>query len=146
VSILAPDQNGDFGQVALGFDNLKQYIEVNPYFGCLVGRCANRIAGGQFTLNCIEYALAQNSGDNHLHGGLVDFDKVVWRDREFDGDGQLGLALTYHSQGGEALTVQNLILGVNAHINYDLVLATADMLEPEWSQLDEERRQARHDD
>ena len=51
VSILAPDRDGNFGQVTLGFDNLKQYLEQSPYFGCLVGRYANRIAQGKFSLN-----------------------------------------------------------------------------------------------
>ncbi|MCP4623083.1 MAG: galactose-1-epimerase, partial [bacterium] len=86
VSILVPDRNGNFGQVALGFDNLKQYLEPSPYFGCLVGRYANRIAQGKFILNGIEYTLALNDGDRHLHGGLVGFDKVVWQAEERSGD------------------------------------------------------------
>lgn len=101
LSILTPDRNGNFDQVTLGFDNLKQYIETSSYFGCLVGRYANRIAKGKFTLNGIEYALAQNNGDNHLHGGLKGFDKVVWQARKFSGKGELGLTLTYQSQDGE---------------------------------------------
>lgn len=101
VSILAPDRNGIFGQVALGFDNLKQYLEQSPYFGCLIGRYANRIAQGKFTLNGVEYTLAQNDVDRHLHGGLVGFDKVVWQAEELSGDDHVGLLLTYQSVDGE---------------------------------------------
>ena len=73
-----PDRNGKLGDVALGFDNLPQYLAGHPYFGCTVGRFANRIAGGRFTLDGKEYKVAVNNGPNHLHGGIKGFDKVVW--------------------------------------------------------------------
>lgn len=101
VSILAPDKGGNLGEVTLGFDNLNQYLAGCPYFGCIVGRYANRIARGRFTLNNVEYSLAQNNGDNHLHGGIVGFDKVVWQAEEFSGDEGVGLILTYQSVDGE---------------------------------------------
>jgi aldose 1-epimerase len=101
VSILAPDRDGNFDQVILGFNNLNQYLEQSPYFGCLVGRYANRIAQGKFTLNGVEYNLAQNDADRHLHGGLVGFDKVVWQAEELCGDDNVGLLLTYQSVDGE---------------------------------------------
>ena len=62
----------------LGFDNLAQYLKGHPYFGSTVGRVANRIAKGRFTLDGKTYTLAINDGPNHLHGGLKGFDKVVW--------------------------------------------------------------------
>jgi aldose 1-epimerase len=74
-----PDRTGKMGDVVLGFDNLAQYLKGHPYFGCTVGRVANRIAKGQFTLDGKWYSLAVNNGPNHLHGGLVGFDKVVWK-------------------------------------------------------------------
>lgn len=74
-----PDKNGEMGDVVLGYDNLDDYIESNPYFGALVGRYGNRIAKGKFTLDGQEYSLVQNNGVNHLHGGTVGFDKVVWK-------------------------------------------------------------------
>ena len=74
-----PDRKGQLGDVVLGFDNLEQYLKGHPYFGCTVGRVANRIAKGQFTLDGKTYTLAVNNGPNHLHGGLKGFDKVVWK-------------------------------------------------------------------
>lgn len=76
--ILIPDRNGKFTNVSLGFSNLDDYRAKSPYFGCTTGRYANRIAHGKFTLDGKEYQLATNNGPNHLHGGEVGFDKVVW--------------------------------------------------------------------
>jgi len=121
-SILTPDRNGNFGQVTLGFDNLKQYIETSPYFGCLIGRYANRIAKGKFTLYGVEYALAQNNGDNHLHGGLKGFDKVVWQGGEFSGNGEVGVALSYQSQDGEENYPGTLDVRVMYTLNNDNAL------------------------
>lgn len=73
-----PDRNGKNGDVVLGFDKLAQYLKGHPYFGCTVGRVANRIAKGRFSLEGKTYNLAVNNSPNHLHGGLKGFDKVVW--------------------------------------------------------------------
>jgi aldose 1-epimerase len=74
-----PDRHGKLGDVVLGFDNLVQYLGKHPYFGCTVGRVANRIAKGKFTIDGKTYTLAINNGSNHLHGGLNGFDKAVWK-------------------------------------------------------------------
>jgi aldose 1-epimerase len=74
-----PDRHGKLNDVVLGFDNLRQYLKENPYFGCTAGRVANRIAKGRFTLEGKTYTLAVNNGPNHLHGGTKGFDKVVWK-------------------------------------------------------------------
>lgn len=74
----APDKTGAYENVVLGYDSLAQYLASNPYFGAIIGRYGNRIAGGQFTLEGTTYALATNDGPNHLHGGLKGFDKVLW--------------------------------------------------------------------
>ena len=74
-----PDRQGMLGDIVLGFDNLAQYLKGHPFFGCTVGRVANRIAKGRFTLDGQTYTLATNNGPNHLHGGLKGFDKKVWR-------------------------------------------------------------------
>ncbi|MEY2997025.1 MAG: hypothetical protein RIQ82_404 [Bacteroidota bacterium] len=69
-SIKTPDRKGVFEDVVLGFQDPKHYLEDHPYFGAIVGRFANRISHGKFTLEGKEYSLAQNNGTNHLHGGL----------------------------------------------------------------------------
>lgn len=74
-----PDRKGQLGDIVLGFDNLEQYLKGHPYFGATCGRVANRIAGGQFTLDGKLYSLAVNNGPNTLHGGLIGFDKVLWK-------------------------------------------------------------------
>ncbi|MFC1736423.1 aldose epimerase family protein [Candidatus Hydrogenedentota bacterium] len=101
VSLTVPDRNGKPADVALGFDTLEEYIKDNPYFGCIVGRYANRIARGKFTLNGVEYALAVNNGENHLHGGINGFDKVIWKAKEVRSDAGVGLELSYLSKDGE---------------------------------------------
>jgi aldose 1-epimerase len=74
-----PDRTGRMADVVLGFNRLDPYLGTHPYFGAIVGRVANRIAKGRFTLNGKLYKLATNNGPNHLHGGLKGFDKVVWK-------------------------------------------------------------------
>ncbi len=78
VSLWVPDRYGEPGDVVLGFDTLAEYVDHSPYFGCVVGRYANRIAQGRFTLDGVTYQLACNDGPNHLHGGEIGFDKCVW--------------------------------------------------------------------
>ncbi|MBE0647644.1 MAG: galactose mutarotase [Bacteroidales bacterium] len=99
--IWTPDRNGTPGDIVLGYDSLKSYVENNPYFGAIVGRYANRIAKGQFKLDGKSYQLATNNGNNHLHGGDKGFDKVVWDAREVQDSTSVGLELTYTSQDGE---------------------------------------------
>ncbi len=79
VSIFVPDSKGNFTDVVQGYDNIADYLNGNgPYMGAVCGRCANRIAGGKFTLLGEQYTLAVNNGPNHLHGGIKGFNKVVW--------------------------------------------------------------------
>ncbi len=96
-----PDRDGNLGDIVLGYDSLDEYIENNPYFGALVGRCGNRIAKGKFTLDGVEYTLATNDGGNHLHGGVKGFDKVVWGAEPMEDGTGVGLKLTYLSKDGE---------------------------------------------
>ncbi len=93
-----PDREGNLGDIVLGFDNLKDYEEKSPYFGCLIGRYGNRIAKGKFTLDGKEYTLAANNDQNHLHGGLKGFDKVVWNAEPFKTGDAVGLKLHYLSR------------------------------------------------
>lgn len=102
VSLKVPDRNGVMGDVVLGFDNLDDYVTKSPYFGCLVGRFGNRIAGGKFTLNGKQYTLALNNDDiNSLHGGLIGFDKVIWDAATALTPSGPALTLTYVSPDGE---------------------------------------------
>ena len=101
VSIQVPDRDGNFADVVLGYDNLDDYLERNRYFGCITGRYANRIAKGKFSLDGKQYTLATNNGENHLHGGLVGFDKVVWQAQEKKSEDGVGLELAYTSADGE---------------------------------------------
>jgi aldose 1-epimerase len=72
------DRDGKLGNVVLGFDNFPRYLRGHPFFGCIAGRIANRIAGARFTLDGREYRLVANNGRNHIHGGTVGFDKRLW--------------------------------------------------------------------
>ncbi|MFN2509993.1 MAG: aldose epimerase family protein, partial [Pyrinomonadaceae bacterium] len=108
VSLRTPDRRGRTGDIVLGYDNLRGYLADKAYFGALVGRYANRIAGGKFTLNGVEYQLAQNNGVNHLHGGVRGFDKVVWQAREMDHADGVALELTYLSKDNEEAYPGNL--------------------------------------
>ena len=101
VSLKAPDRNGNFADVVLGYDTLADYVKKNPYFGCLVGRYGNRIAKGKFTLDGKEHTLATNNGANHLHGGVKGFDKVVWAVKPLATKDGPALELRYVSKDGE---------------------------------------------
>jgi aldose 1-epimerase len=101
VSLIVPDLDGKPADVTLGYDSLEEYIKGKYYFGCIAGRYANRIAKSRFTLNGVEFILAQNEGENHLHGGIHGFDKVVWQTQEVGNDAGMGLKLLYLSKDGE---------------------------------------------
>jgi len=91
--------------IVLGFDSLAGYTSeayeaANPYFGALIGRYGNRIAGGEFTLDGQAYSLETNNGPNHLHGGEDGFDQVLWDVEPFEEEGEVGLVLTHTSPDG----------------------------------------------
>jgi aldose 1-epimerase len=100
-SIHTPDRNGKMGDIVLGFETLEGYLKEHPYFGALVGRYANRIGKAKFRLGGKEYRLAANNGENHLHGGLKGFDKVVWSPKTSSAADRSSLELTYVSKDGE---------------------------------------------
>ena len=100
-SIEIPGRRGRLTNVTLGFDKLDQYVNESPYFGSITGRYANRIVGGQFTLNGQTYQLALNNGPNSLHGGDFGFDKRIWAAEEIQQGRDVGLRLTYTSPDGE---------------------------------------------
>src|SRR5579859_3967755 len=100
-SLKMPDRKGNFGDVVLGYDNLKDYLKESPFFGALIGRYGNRIARGKFTLDGQQYTLATNNYPNALHGGNKGFDKVVWQASVVALPDGAGLKLTYLSKDGE---------------------------------------------
>ena len=81
-SVVVPDQNGNPVDVVLGYDTLEEYAENGGYFGATIGRFANRIGGGRFTLNGVEYQLYAPKQNNHSHGGKIGFDKKVWSGKQ----------------------------------------------------------------
>jgi aldose 1-epimerase len=101
LSLKVPDRDGIHGDVVLGYDGLEGYIEKNPYFGAIIGRYGNRIGEGSFALDGNEYTLARNNGENHLHGGIRGFDKVVWKATSTENAAGASLTLTYLSPDGE---------------------------------------------
>lgn len=120
-SLKTPDRHGDFGDIVLSYDTLDDYVRNPRYMGALIGRHANRIAHGKFSLNGVEYQLPQNNGVNHLHGGFEGFDKRVWNVRA-DGD---VLHLWYTSEHGEEgypgkviASVDYTLLGNELRVDY----------------------------
>ena len=117
VSLTAPNRKGEMADVVLGFTDLESYLtKNNPYFGAIIGRFGNRIGKGRFTLDGVEYKLAVNNGENHLHGGIKGFDKVIWTGKEVNTNAGPGLALTYLSKDGEEGYPGNL----NVTVTYTL--------------------------
>jgi aldose 1-epimerase len=100
-SLKVPDREGQLTDVVLGYKTLAEYVRNPRYLGCLVGRHANRLAQGRFTLNGESYQLAQNNGPNHLHGGLKGFDKQVWTAAIETSDSDARLILGYTSEDGD---------------------------------------------
>jgi aldose 1-epimerase len=101
VELQAPDRDGKLANITLGFDKLEGYLGDHPYFGATVGRYANRIAKGQFSLDGQSYTLATNNGPNHLHGGKVGFSRVVWKAERVESADAVGVKFTYTSRDGE---------------------------------------------
>jgi aldose 1-epimerase len=120
VSLEVPDRNGNLADVTLGFDKLDGYLGVHPYFGATVGRYANRIGKAKFTLDGVVYKLAANDGENHLHGGIKRFDKVVWmlEDIGVTDDGAM-VKMSYISEDGQEGYPGNLACSVKYTLTKD---------------------------
>ena len=119
-SIITPDKNGVAGDVLLGFNSLNGILQKgNPFFGNIVGRYANRIAGAKFILNGKTYPLAANNGKNTLHGGLRGFDKVIWSVKNMTDS---SITLTYFSKDGEEGFPGNLTASIEYSLSADNAL------------------------
>lgn len=103
----------------LGYDDLGGYLEETPYFGAIIGRYGNRIGAARFALDGSEYELAANNGPNHLHGGLVGFDKVVWDAESFEGVEGIGIVFSRISPDGEEGYPGNLSVQVSYTLTPD---------------------------
>jgi len=101
VSLNVPDRNGQIDDVVLGFETLEGYLKGDCFFGAIIGRCANRIRKGRVTVNGADYKLATNEGENHLHGGVKGFDKVVWRESPVQTQAESSVELIYLSPDDE---------------------------------------------
>jgi len=113
------DRDGNYRDIVLGFNNLSDYETISPYFGALIGRYGNRIRKGKFNLDGVEYNLAVNNGENHLHGGLKGFDKVIWDVEEEVNDKSASLILMYRSRDMEEGYPGNLDVVVTYTLNND---------------------------
>jgi aldose 1-epimerase len=129
-SLQVPDRDGRLADVVLGFDSLQPYLGEHPYFGALVGRYANRIANGKFSLNGKSYQLACNDGPHHLHGGDAGFDRKLWETEARESDEGPQLTLRHLSPDGEEgypgnlqVTVTYTLRGQALEIDY---IATTD--------------------
>jgi len=101
VSLSTADASGNFANITTGFDNPQRYANGAGYMGAVIGRYANRIANGSFSLDGVEYSLAVNNGDNAIHGGLIGFDKKIWAADYSDINDEAQLILTLISEDGE---------------------------------------------
>lgn len=120
VTLFVPDRNHRPGNVVLGFDTLEKYLRATErYYGAVIGRCANRIGGGRFTLDGITYELPLNEGSNHLHGGPHGFHSVVWDARQID---DRKLVLTYSSRQMEEGYPGAVLARVTYRLRADLTL------------------------
>ena len=115
-SIKVPDKNGKLLDVALGFNSLEPYLNEHPYFGAIIGRYANRIDNGKFTIDGVEYNLALNNNGTSLHGGVKGFDKVNWKVVSYDDKNYSSLKLNYLSKDMEEGYPGNL----NVYVTYML--------------------------
>ncbi|MDZ4288890.1 MAG: aldose epimerase family protein [Prosthecobacter sp.] len=101
VSLTAPDRDGKFADVVLGFDSLEPYLGKHPHFGAITGRYANRIGGATFAIDGVQSEVTKNSGKNHIHGGKEAFDKKVWQAETFEKANGSGVKMIYTSADGE---------------------------------------------
>ncbi len=120
IELRVPDRNGAAVNVILGADNLETYLKGFPASAAVIGRVANRIAKARFSLDGVEYKLAANNGANHLHGGRIGFDKVLWQARAMPSTASsASVQFTYLSKDGEEGYPGNLAVTVTYTLNDD---------------------------
>ena len=117
-SFLAKDKKDSVASIVVGFDSIGPYLQSPPYFGSIIGRYGNRIGAGKFSIGDKNYTLATNNGANHLHGGVVGFDKVIWTAAPVV-DSIPSLTLSYLSKDGEEGYPGNLQVTVTYSLTDD---------------------------
>ena len=101
VSLKVADNKGEFDDVILGYDKLEDYLKYRNFFGATIGRVANRIKNSRFEINGMQYKLSKNEGENHLHGGIVGFDKIVWEEKLLTDATDESIEFSYLSKDGD---------------------------------------------
>lgn len=122
-TIEAPDRQGRIADLVLGYASLQDYLDKPQFFGALVGRYGNRIAGGHFTLEGQDYSLALTNPPNALHGGVAGFDKVAWAVEAASDGAEALLRLRYVSADGEEGYPGRLTTHVTYRLGADNALA-----------------------
>ncbi|MBS4204872.1 aldose epimerase family protein [Lederbergia citrea] len=117
--IMTPDKEGNYENIVLGYDQIEDYVNHSPYFGCVVGRVAGRIGGAAFELNEKTYSVAKNENGNHLHGGLKGFDKVIWDTSIKETEDEASVEFSYMSPDGEEGYPGNLTMKVTYTLTND---------------------------
>lgn len=118
ISIFTPDKMGNSKNIVAGFAHLNDYENNDHYFGCIVGRYANRIAGGSFSIEDTSYSLSLNDGVNHLHGGFAGFHKKIWEiSSVIENESETGVVFEYFSKDGEEGYPGNLAVKVKYVLN-----------------------------
>jgi aldose 1-epimerase len=125
IAVGAPDRAGNVANVTLGPETFEGYAAGRGPVGATIGRFANRIAKARFAIGGVEYTLARNSGANHIHGGKVGFDRVLWKAELTHGDRCVGVTLTYLSRDGEEGYPGNLAVTVHYTLSDENELKTA---------------------
>jgi aldose 1-epimerase len=125
ISVETPDRNGKIENVTLSLDSIEDYLRGHPCLGSTIGRYANRIAKGRFSIGGVKYQLAVNNGPNHLHGGIKGFDKVVWKAEPVETENSVGVAFSYDSRDGEEGYPGNLAVKVTYSLTGDNELRMA---------------------
>ena len=116
VTLQVPNNKGEVKDIVLGFKTLEEWQTKETYFNAVIGRYANRIKNGRFTIDSVEYQLPINNGTNALHGGVSGFNEKVW---DVIGQSQHSITLHYHAADGEENYPGNLDVEVTYSINHE---------------------------
>ncbi len=119
VSIIVPDKKGDFSDVVLGYDDIAGYEVNGPGYGSFIGRHANRISNASFVINGKKYEVEKNDGNNHLHGGLVGYNKYVYEEEVFEEDDSISVEFSRLSPDMEQGYPGNLDISVTYTLTDD---------------------------